>query len=199
MNTTTTETTPAGPIILACIGMPGAGKSEAVLYLEKKGIPFVRFGDITDEGVKELGLPLTPENEREFRENIRKELGMAAYAIKAESKISSLLADHSMIAIDGLYSWEEYILLRKKFPGLLLIHIYAEPKKRYQRLSLRSVRPVPFDKCYERDVSEIEKLNKGGPIAIADFLIQNNSDDLGNLYGQIDSLLNRLSAEEKHD
>lgn len=175
-------------VILTFVGMPGAGKTEAVSYVGQKGIPFVRFGDLTDETVKEMDLPLTPENERMAREKLRKELGMHAYAIKAKPKIKELIAERDVIAIDGLYSWEEYLFLKQEFPGLTLIHIFAEPKIRYKRLSLRPIRPVPLEKCYERDVAEIEKLNKGGPIAIADYLIVNNSDNLEDLYSQIDKL-----------
>jgi len=179
-------------IILAFVGMPGSGKSEAVSYLQKKEIPFVRFGKLTDEGVKAMGLSLTPENERLFREKIRKELGMAAYAIKAEPKIKSLLETNNVIAIDGLYSWEEYLFLKKLFPNLFLIHIFAEPQKRYERLAKRPIRPVPREKARERDITELEKLNKGGPIAIADYLIENNGDDIEELYGKIELVLNKL-------
>lgn len=179
--------------ILAFVGMPGAGKSEAVSYLEGKGIPFIRFGDVTDKGVKAIGLPLTPENERNFREQIRKELGMAAYAIKSKPQIEKLLSEHAIIAIDGLYSWEEYIYLKKFFPGLTLIHVFANPRHRYERLSKREVRPVPLEKSYERDVTELENLNKGGPIAIADYVIENDSDHMEALYRKIDKLLTEIS------
>lgn len=180
-------------IILAVVGMPGAGKTEATSYLETKGIPFVRFGDMTDEGVKNMGLPLTPDNERIFREKIRKELGMAAYAIKAEGKISELLEKNDMIAIDGLYSWEEYTYLKNNFSGLTLIHIYAEPQIRYARLAKRTLRPVPINESRIRDISEIEKLNKGGPIAIADHLIINDKT-LFELHGALDNLFTRLNS-----
>lgn len=179
-------------LILAFVGMPGAGKSEAVAYLAQKNIPFVRFGDITDEGIQELGLSLTTSNERIVREKIREELGMGAYAIKSVPKIEKLLQEHKVIAIDGLYSWEEYIYLKEKFPGLILIHIYAKPINRYNRLAKRAIRPIPHDKSRERDIAEIEKLNKGGPIAIADYLIENESDNIKELYKKIDILLARL-------
>ncbi len=159
--------------IIAIVGMPGAGKSEAAQYLEKKGLPFIRFGEFTDEGVKEAGLPLTPENEKLIREKFRAELGMGAYAIKAKPKIDEMLKKDNLIAIDGLYSWEEYIYLKKYFPFLKLINIYASPPIRYGRLSKRPIRPVSLDKSYQRDINELEKLNKGGPIAIADYLIKN--------------------------
>lgn len=178
-------------VILAIVGMPGAGKTEAVSYFAKKGLPFVRFGEITDEGVqKELGLPLTPENERMYREKIRKELGMAAYAIKAKPKIEKLIQNNDIIAIDGLYSWEEYTLLKNEFPNLILIHIYAEPPVRYKRLSERPIRPVPAEKSRERDITELA-LNKGGPIAMADYLVE-NSAGIEELAGKLDVFLKRL-------
>ena len=77
--------------IIAIVGMPGAGKTEAAEYLATYGIPFVRFGEITEEEVKKRGLKLTPENERIVREAIRKENGMGAFALKAEPKINPAL------------------------------------------------------------------------------------------------------------
>lgn len=177
--------------IIAFVGMPGAGKSEAAEYLKEKGIPFIRFGSFTDEGVRELGLEINPDNERMVREKFRKDLGMAAYAIKAESKIAELLNDANLIGIDGLYSWEEYVYLKEKFPNLILVHIFAEPSVRYARLLKRPIRPVPYKKSRERDIAELEKLNKGGPIAIADYMIQNEGD-LEDMKKKIDVLLGKI-------
>jgi dephospho-CoA kinase len=190
---TNSTSLPSEKVILAFVGMPGAGKSEAVSYIETKGIPFVRFGDITEEAVTEANLPLNPENERVMREKIRKEEGMGAYAVRAKAKIEKLLEQNNIVAIDGLYSWEEYTYLKQLFPRLTLIHIYAEPNKRYERLANRAIRPVPLEKCYTRDVSEIENLNKGGPIAIADYIIENNDDDMNHLYSKLDILCKRLA------
>jgi dephospho-CoA kinase len=178
--------------IIAIVGMPGAGKTESTEHLASKGIPFVRFGEITEDEVRKRSLPLTTDNERIIREAIRKEDGMGAYAVMAEGKISALLKDNDVIVIDGLYSWEEYTYLKEKFSGLTLINIYTEPKIRYKRLSQRNIRKVPVEDCYRRDVAELEKLNKGGPIAIADYSIENNSDDISDLHTKIDSLLKRL-------
>ena len=177
--------------ILAIVGMPGAGKSEVIRYLKKKGIPSVRFGEITDNALQAQGLPLTQEHEKVFREQLRKELGMAAYAIKARPKIDVLLEKYTSVAIDGLYSWEEYVFLNDTFAGLKLIHIFAEPSVRYRRLSKRAVRPLSTKDGRMRDVAELEGLNKGGPIAIADYMID-NSGTLVELYAKLSILLSRL-------
>ncbi len=186
-------------IILAFVGMPGAGKSEASAYLQKKGIPSIRLGQITDDGLKEMGLSINPENEKMFREKIRKELGMEAYAIKTAPAIERMLNGNNSIVLDGLYSWEEYFYLKQKFPYLMLIHVFAEPAKRYERLSQRSIRPIPLGESYSRDVAEIENLNKGGPIAIADYVIENNTDSIEDLQKSLDKLLERLKTkDDKH-
>jgi dephospho-CoA kinase len=181
--------------ILAFVGMPGAGKTEATKYLEEKGIPFIRFGSFTDKAVREAGLPLNTQNERLMREKLRSEMGMEAYAILAKPEIDELFKKSDLIAIDGLYSWEEYTYLKKYYPELTLIDVFAEPKIRYERLLKRPIRPVPLEEAYGRDVNELEKLNKGGPIAIADYLIVNNGGDINELYSQIDKLLKRLNLQ----
>lgn len=179
-------------LILAIVGMPGSGKSEATSYLNKKGFPTIRFGAITDEGLRNLGLPVNSENEKMFREKIRQELGMGAYAVKSKPKLDILLGNNDIVVIDGLYSWEEYIYLKKEYPNFVLINIFAEPEIRYKRLNQRAVRPVSLEDSRQRDIAEIEKLNKGGPIAIADYLIVNNGDNMEQLYKKIDELLGRL-------
>lgn len=188
--------TPQNPsTILAFIGMPGSGKSEAVRFLTEKGFNSVRFGLLTEKKLQEQHMPLTPENEQQVREQLRKEQGMDAYAKLNEQTIKDLAYSNNVVIIDGLYSWEEYRYLKVHFPQLLLVHVYAEAAIRYQRLVNRPVRPFSLEKAKIRDIAEIENLNKGGPIAIADFLIVNNTT-VGDLYNQIDNLLHRLGVSK---
>lgn len=162
--------------LIVIVGMPGAGKSVAADFFRKKGIPVLRFGDQTDIGLKELGKAINPENETWYREKIRKDLGMAAMAIKIEPRIREIQEQHPIIVLDGLYSWEEYQYLIEKFNSLKLICIYARPEIRYERLKNRKVRPLTFEEARKRDIHEIEQTNKGGPIAIADRLVINEKD-----------------------
>lgn len=158
---------------IAIVGLPGSGKTEAADFFRKQGYTVLRFGDQTDLGLKELGLPLTEANEREYRERIRKELGMAAMAIKIEPRIREAEKTADRIVLDGMRSWEEYLYLKEKFPGLAILSVYASPKTRYARLSRRPVRPLTEHESSVRDRSEIENLHSGGPIAVADYLIPN--------------------------
>ncbi len=161
--------------IIAIVGMAGAGKTEAASFFEKKGFSVLRFGAVVDEGIKEEGLPWTPDNNIYYREKIRQELGMAAVAIKMLPKIEDVLIKNEKIILDGLYSWEEYIYLMQKIPNLILLCIYANPRIRYERLAARKERKFNTTQARERDIDEIEKANKGGPIAISDYLIKNET------------------------
>lgn len=160
--------------IIAIVGMPGAGKSEAASFFHEKGMPVLRFGSVIEEGIKEEGLERTAETERYIREKIRKELGLAAVAIKILPKIQKALqSDANTIILDGLYGWEEYVFLQEKVKELTLLCVYASPKVRYQRLHERAVRSFTPEEARARDINELEKTNKGGPIALADYLIIN--------------------------
>lgn len=163
--------------VIAIVGMPGAGKSTAADFFRSEGASILRFGDQVDIGLKEHNLERNEKNERWYREKLRSELGMAAMAIKIEPRIQDAAKTSSFIVLDGLYSWEEYIYLRGKIPDIKLLCIYARPLLRYQRLSRRPVRPLTVEEARGRDIAELEKLNKGGPIAIADYLIQNNTNE----------------------
>jgi dephospho-CoA kinase len=177
--------------LIAIVGMPGAGKTVAADFFRAKHIPVLRFGDQTDITLKELGLPRNETNERFVREKLRKDLGMAAMAIKIEPRILETAKTHSVIVLDGLYSWEEYIYLKRKFPDIQLLCIYAPPKTRYARLGHRKVRPLTEDEASSRDISEIENLNKGGPIAIADYCIVNDGDEKA-FQGLLESVYRKL-------
>ncbi len=176
--------------IIAFVGMPGAGKSIAASYLREKQFPIVRFGEVTEAKLRELQLPITPKNEEFVREGLRKEFGMAVYAIQSVAKIKELLQENTAVIIDGLYSWEEYLYLKKQFPHLLIVHIYTQPEIRYKRLATRSVRAFTYEEATLRDVREIEHLSKGGPIAIADYLIDNNGN-ITELQKKIDEFLEK--------
>lgn len=178
-------------LLLAFVGMPGSGKTEAAQYVKEKGYAYVRFGDVTEEILREKGLPITPENEQEVRETLRQDIGMHAYAEKSLPKIEKLLENHAVVVLDGLYSWEEYRYLQGKGFRVTVVHVYTEKHIRYQRLAMRTVRPLTRQEAFARDIAEVEKLNKAGPIALADYLIENN-EQKEQFYAKLDTLCERL-------
>ncbi len=177
--------------VIAIVGMVGSGKSEAARLFRDKGFTVVRFGEITDEALKKQGLPLTEANEKPVREGIRQEHGMAAYARLSVPRIDATLKTANVV-VDGLYSWEEYLYLKDYYGDrFAVVAVYASPQDRYARLGNRQVRPLTPKEAAGRDRAEIENLNKGGPICMADFTIINDAS-IGNMKKLIDRIVARL-------
>ena len=170
--------------IIAIVGMCGAGKSVASDILESLDYKKVYFGGVTMEKLKEEGMEVTPENEKFMRERLRSEYGMGAYAIILLPRIKELSLNNDVV-LDGLYSWDELKILKEELgDSLTVIAIVCDKKIRYDRLSVREVRPLTNEEAMKRDIAEIENIAKAGPIAYADYYIDNNCD--------IDTYKNRL-------
>ena len=162
--------------IIAIVGMCGVGKSVASDILESLDYKKVYFGGVTMEKMKEEGMEITPENEKIMRERLRSEYGMGAYAIILLPRIKQL-AKEGNVVLDGLYSWDELKILKDELgDSLSVIAIVADKKIRYDRLSVREVRPFTNEEAMNRDIAEIENIAKAGPIAYADYYIYNNHD-----------------------
>jgi len=180
--------------IIAFVGLPGVGKSVAVNYITEKGYPKIYFGGIIYSAMDEAGIKITPESSQIFRKEIREKEGKDFVVKRVVKQIHDLIAaGQHHIVLDGLYSWTEYKILKREFPGeMTVVAIVSNKKLRHHRLSIRPERPFTIEEANQRDWSEIEDLEKGGPIAIADHYVINN--------GSIDDLhkqLNLILEEEK--
>lgn len=177
---------------LALVGMPGAGKSICAEHLAARGFFSLRFGGIVVAELRRRGLPLNPENEREVRESLRAQHGMAAMAQIALPQLQQALAAPRNVVIDGLYSFSEYRLLRQELGAPVILLAIAAPRQlRYQRLTARPSRPLSPAQAERRDIQEIEGLEKGGPIAFADYTLL-NSGGINELLQRLDTLLGEL-------
>lgn len=180
--------------ILAFVGLPGAGKTTAVDYFTEKGFPKVYFGGVIVEAMKQAGIEVTPDNEKSFRSRFREEHGKDVVVNRIIDQITHLAdaGQHRIIA-DGLYTWTEYKVLKKAFPGELILAAVVAPRQvRYHRLSQRPVRPFTNSEAYDRDIDEIENLEKGGPIAIADHYLINDGS-VESFDAQLDALTQEVS------
>jgi dephospho-CoA kinase len=180
-----------GMKVVCIVGMTGSGKSEVAKFFNEKGFVTVRFGDITDEEVKNQGLNLNEDNERKAREALRKKHGMDAYAKLSLPRIEAALKTTNVV-VDGLYSWEEYTYLKDRFgKDFVIAAVWSSPQERYQRLRSRKVRPLTPEEAAGRDRAEIQNLNKGGPIAMADFTILNDSS-IDEMKQQVETIIARI-------
>jgi dephospho-CoA kinase len=170
-------------------------------FVSKLGYQFLRFGQITLDEVKRRGLELNEANEKVIREGFRKEYGMAAFAILNLEKLDKLVKIGNVVG-DGLYSYEEYEVLKEHFGDrVVIIAVWAPPKLRYERISTRVMtkkdadmrhRPFTKDEAKSRDEAELKNLNKGATLAMADYTILNDKD-MDYLLNQVNEVADKIS------
>jgi len=179
--------------IVAVVGLPGCGKTEAINYLIKKlAWPKVYLGDATFEEMARRGLAINEKNERSIREELRQKHGPACYALWGIKKIKELERESIGVLVESLYSWGEYLEFKKVFgDDFMVAAIYSSPKERYRRLAGRSVRSLSAVEAVSRDHSQIVNLHQAGPIAMADWTAVNNASRK-NLFSQLDILIKFL-------
>lgn len=171
--------------IIAFVGMTGSGKTEAGKIAAELGLPVLRFGQaVLDEALRRGGVG--EKYEREVRNELRKKYGMGALAVINFEQLDRLLKETDVVVSD-LYSWDEYKVLRGRFgpDRVALVAICASPKVRYARLKNRHFDPAKDEQALyrsynredaeARDFAEIEESDKGGPIAMADYYIINET------------------------
>jgi len=179
--------------ILVLVGMPGAGKSTCVDYLTAKNIPSVYFGGVVVDETRHRFGKVNEELEKQVREELRRKEGKGAVAKRIITKIEALLdSGHKVIVADGLYSWTEYKIFKERWgDNAVIIAIAATRKVRHQRLANRPVRPFTEEEVCAREYAEIEGIEKGGPIANADYTLVNNATP-ADLLRQFDTVLQEL-------
>lgn len=183
--------------IVAIVGMSGSGKSTAVRHMTEKGVPKVYFGGMILNEMERRGIEITADNEREFREQIRAEEGNDWVVRQAVIEVRRLIeAGQRRIVLDGVYSWSEYKILKKEFPKEMVFIAMVPPRReRHRRVADRAERPLTAEEINRRDYSEIENLEKGGPIANADYFICNDGSK-EDMWGKVGKVLEDIDFFE---
>lgn len=182
--------------IVAVVGMSGSGKSVVVDHLTDRGFPKVYFGGMIYKEMEKRGIERTEdgESEKKFREMIRETEGTDWVVKQVIEEVHDLIgAGQKRIILDGVYSWTEYKTLKHEFPGCMtFIAIVVDKKIRYERVAKRPDRSFDGKAIRERDRSEIENLEKGGPISAADYYILNNGT-IEDVKNRVDEILKEIS------
>jgi predicted RNA binding protein with dsRBD fold (UPF0201 family)/dephospho-CoA kinase len=123
--------------VIAFVGMPGAGKSEASAVAREMGMPVIVMGDVLREEVRERGLPPTDENIGAVANQLRKDEGMDAIAKRCIPKIEALKA--RVVVVDGIRGIAEVETFKKAFgDNFTLVKIDAPFELRLERLRQRA-------------------------------------------------------------
>lgn len=180
-------------IIIAVVGLCGAGKSEVTNIFVNNSFVKVYFGDVTFDEMEKRNIPVTPENEKLIREELRATSDMAIYAKKSEPKIREAYENGKNVVVESLYSWSEYKYLKEIYKDdFKLLAVVTDKDLRAERLRNRPNRPLTDEEVTRRDYSEIENIEKAGPIAIADHFVLNNGS-FEELKKQVEEYIMRIN------
>jgi len=123
--------------IIAFVGMPASGKSEAATIAKKLGIPVVNMGDVVREETARRGLPPTDENIGGTGTVLRQEEGMDAIAKRCVPKIR--LIRTPVMVVDGTRNINEIEYFKKEFGNdFKLIAIHTPFDIRFERIRKRA-------------------------------------------------------------
>jgi dephospho-CoA kinase len=184
--------------VIAFVGMPGSGKGTCTAYLnETYGWRVIHFGNMFYEEVQRRGLD-NVKDETFVQKDMRDKEGLGVLAKHALRKARTYFDEgDSIVVFDGLYTWPEYKYLDQELgENLTVIAITAPKKLRRQRVLERkdSHRTYTLDQLIQREIGEIENIEKGGPIAYADYTIVNDTTP-EDLLAKLDGLLKILIPE----
>jgi len=130
--------------VLAFVGAPAAGKTEAASVAMEMGIPVITMGDVIRAELRRRGLPLSDENAGRIANELRAREGMDAIAkwciplIKCIEASGERKAKRKVIVIDGIRGIAEVETFKKEFgTDFVLIRIDAPLVLRYERIKTR--------------------------------------------------------------
>lgn len=181
--------------IIAFVGMPGSGKGTCTTYLnEQHGWRVIHFGNMFYEEVQRRGLD-NVKDETFVQKDMRDKEGPAVLAKHALRKAHTYFDEgDSVVVFDGLYTWDEYKYLDQELGEKLTVIAITAPKKlRRERVLNRkdSHRTYTLEQLISREVGEIENIDKGGPIAYADYTIVNDAST-EELIAKLDKILREI-------
>lgn len=160
--------------IIAFVGMPCSGKTEAVQIAKEMGIPIIRMGDMVWDEVKKRGLPLDEKNVGTIADQMRKDVGMDIWAKRTLDKIL-LLKKTKQIIIDGIRNIEEIDTFKKNLgKDFIIIAVTASDEIRQKRFLSRGREDDSsnIQDLLDRDKREL-RWGLGTVIASADIIVPN--------------------------
>lgn len=181
--------------IIAFVGMPASGKSEASKVVREVGMDIVNMGDIIREEVKHRGLEPTDTNTGAVANDLRDKEGMDAVARRCVPKIREI--DRDVVVVDGVRGIAEVDLFRKEFgKDFYLIFLDAPLEMRFERVRKRGRSDDDMTLIEDLRRRDDREMNWGLREAIeaADITIENTSS-LPDLLDNIRQTLEKLHGD----
>ena len=124
--------------VLAFVGAPAAGKTEAASVAKTLGIPIITMGDVVRAELRRRGLPLSDENAGRIASELRAQEGMDAIAKRCIPHVRAIAGKKAVIVIDGIRGISEVETFKKEFgTDFTLVRVDAPLNLRYERIKTR--------------------------------------------------------------
>ncbi len=128
-------------LVLAFVGAPAAGKTEAASVAKEMGIPVITMGEVIREELRKRSLPLNDENAGRVANELREREGMDAIAkrcIPLIKDVEGKKAERTVIVVDGIRGIAEVETFKKEFgDDFVLVRVDAPLQLRYKRIKSR--------------------------------------------------------------
>ena len=183
--------------VLAFVGAPASGKTEAALVAKDLGIPVITMGDVIRDELRRRNLPATDENAGRIATELRTREGDDAIAKRCIPLIEGITSDvekqqgRTVIVIDGIRGIAEVDLFKKTLgPEFTLVRIETPLRRRFERIKARGRADdeLRFEEFEQREVRE-RGWGMGDAMDAADMVIH-NVGSLDAFRDQIKALLN---------
>ncbi len=175
--------------VIAFVGMPASGKSEASRVASEMGIPVVVMGDVIRSEVRRRGLEMSDENAGMTGNKLREEEDIDAIAKRCVPLIEKYRGKSPLVVVDGVRGIAEANLFKDAFKDCFkLIRVDSDDELRYKRTlnRCRSDAVDSYESFLARDNREIG-WGMGEAMNAADECISNDGvlDDFRSEIGRI--------------
>lgn len=174
--------------VVAFVGYPASGKSEAARMAREMGVPVVCMGDVVREEAARLSIEPTDEALGAVGRMLREREGMDAIARRTLPALKRLLTEHDVVVVDGIRGIAEVLFFREHLDCFVLVHIHSQFSTRLERIRSRQRSDAISDAhdLKRRDARE-EGWGLKEAMAMADIVIPNEGtlDELRESVGRV--------------
>ena len=183
---------------IGVVGKNGSGKSTVCDHLEAQGFHLISLSDVVRDYANRVSVPHDRDSLTSLANQMKLENGADYFASVALKMIQD--SDHEKVVFDSVRHPDEIKYLKKY--NVFFIAVDAPIEQRYERISQRGKETdfVSFDEFKRQDLFEASGQSFGQRIidamALCHVTINNNSNDLCNLLGQVDDIIQSKLVNE---
>jgi len=180
-------------IIFGFVGEIASGKGTSCDYLMNNyNAGYHRYSTILRDIADRLFLDQSRENLQDLSTILREKFGQDLFAKVIAKEVEKNPA--KIVCVDGIRRPDDIVHL-KKLPGFILINIFADMDKRYQRIVERAENVDDTVKTFEQFKADHENENEKTIALVAEAAKKkiDNNGSFDQLYAQLDELVDKYT------